>query len=404
MRFHEKIKELISLLEKWLPDPQDNSQIQQWMQSADAIAYSFEFTEEQQPYVDRMLEMFQEQWKLKVLRHNTQPMEDDTFEHLEELLQRKQTEQRTSEWYAQMATILSASELGSLFASPRQRAKLVVSKTQPYQVRSQYLAVPSDRMSAFDWGIRFEPVVKHLYEHKYDAIVKELGRMTHPIDPRCSASPDGLVYQCAQRERRGRLIEIKCPVTREVDDVIPKDYYTQMQMQLHVTGLSYCDYVEAVFSSVYNDSPPREGPELYHGKIALIQYPEVTNGQPYYYQYSPINCGEEWTANIQDGEEVIEIIPWRLLQWNEQLVKRSEEWWIALQPIMEAFWMDVEKAKQGAFQIPESTRPPKRKKEEVCQIIFQKLDEHGEKIEEGESPFKRASVPTLLPPTLTLNA
>jgi hypothetical protein len=406
MHFHEKLKELISLLEKWLPDPQDNSQIQQWAQSAEAIAYSFEFTEEQQVYVDRMLEMFQEQWKLKLLYPipSTQSMEDETFEHLEELLQRKQTEQRTPEWYAQMATILSASELGSLFASPRQRAKLVVSKTQPYPVRTQYLAVPSDHMSAFDWGIRFEPVVKQLYEYKYQAVVKELGRMKHPTDPRCSASPDGLVYQCAQLERRGRLIEIKCPVTREVDDVIPKDYYTQMQMQLHVTGLACCDYIEAVFSSVYNASPPREGPELFQGSIALIQYAEVRNGQPYYYQYSPINCGAEWQPNVQEGEEVVEIIPWRLLQWNEQQVRRNEEWWISLQPIMEAFWADVERARRGEFQIPESTRAPKRKKEEACQIIFQKLDEHGQKIDDGESPLKRPSLPTMIPTMLSLNA
>jgi hypothetical protein len=405
MHFHEKLKELISLLEKWLPDPQDNSQVQQWVQSADAIAYSFEFTDQEQTYVDRMIEMFQEQWKLQLEKGKIQPMEDigeELFDHLEELLQRKQTEQRTPEWYAQMVTILSASELGSLFAAPRQRAKLVVSKTQPYQIRNQYLAVPSDRMSAFDWGIRFEPVVKQLYEYKYEAMVKELGRMTHPSDPRCSASPDGLVYQCHNKERRGRLIEIKCPVTREVDDNIPKDYYRQMQMQLHVTGLTCCDYVEAVFSSVYNQTPPREGPELFHGCIALVQYSEVKNGQPYYYRYSPINCEQEWQPIIEDGEEIVEIIPWRLLQWNEQLVKRSEEWWISLQPIMEAFWMDVEKARQGDFVIPESTRAPKRKKEELCQIIFQKLDEDGQKIE--ESPLKRPSLSSIIPPLMSLSA
>jgi hypothetical protein len=411
MHFHDKIKELISLLEKWLPDPEDNTQIQQWVESADMFAYSFEFSEQEQVYVDRMIEMFQEQFKLRLQQSAApQPMEEEetAFDHLEELLQRKQTEQRTPEWYAQMATILSASELGNLFSSPRQRAKLVVSKTQPYQARIQYLAVPSDRMSAFDWGIRFEPVVKQIYEYKYEAEVKELGRMIHPLDPRCSASPDGLVYQCRHRERRGRLIEIKCPVTREVDDTIPKDYYTQMQMQLHVTGLLYCDYVEAVFSSVYNQVAPREGPELFHGCIALVQYSEVKNGQPYYYIYSPINCGDDWQPMVQDEEQIVEIIPWRLLQWNEQLVKRSEEWWLSLQPIMEVFWQDVEKARRGEFTIPESTRAPKRKKEEVCQIIFQKLDEHGQKIDENvleiESPLKRLALPNLMPPPMSLHA
>lgn len=73
-----------------------------------------------------------------------------------------------------MSTIISASELGKLFGSPRERAKLVVSKTVPYPERNQPLAVLSDYMSAFDWGIRFEPVVKQIYEDKYGTIIKEL--------------------------------------------------------------------------------------------------------------------------------------------------------------------------------------------------------------------------------------
>lgn len=60
-------------------------------------------------------------------------------EYLDELLARKQTEQRTEEWYQQMSTIISASELGNLFASPYQRAKFVKSKTVPYKIRNQPL-------------------------------------------------------------------------------------------------------------------------------------------------------------------------------------------------------------------------------------------------------------------------
>jgi hypothetical protein len=168
-------------------------------------------------------------------------------------------------------------------------------------------------------------------------------------------------------------------VTREIDGTIPKDYYAQIQMQLHVTGLTVCDYIEAVFSSKYNNMPMKEGPCIYSGCIALVRYEEPKSGQEFYYVYSPLHCEADWTPNIQDGEEVVEIVPWRLYQWSEQQVRRNEEWWQALQPTMDAFWKDVELAKRGEFTVPDSTRVVKAKAE-PCMIQFRKLDEFGEPI------------------------
>jgi putative phage-type endonuclease len=298
-----------------------------------------------------------------------------TQEVMDELLSRKQTEQRTAEWYQQSATIISASELGNLFASERQRAKFVVSKTVPAPPRFQPLATPSDYMSAFDWGIRFEPVVKQIYEHKHGVNIKELGRMHHPTDPRCTASPDGLIYSCPLKRRTGHLIEIKCPVTREIDGSVPKDYYAQMQMQLHVTGLTHCEYVEAVFSSRYNQLPLKEGPCLYDGFIAVIRYAEPVNGQDFYYAYSPVNPDSNWSPVIKEEEEMVEITPWRLYQWSEQVIVRNEEWWTGLCPMINTFWEDVEKARKGEFVIPDSTRPSKKQKTEKCMIQFHKVEE-----------------------------
>jgi len=381
MEFQSKVKDLIGLFENWLSDPQDEVQLEQWRDAAETIADSFEFTDTEQECMDKLIDMYEEQHKKKIEWNRRQTLISAVPQsYLDELLNRKQLEQRTTEWYQQMATIISASELGKLFASPRERAKLVISKTVPYPDRNQPLAVLSNYMSAFDWGIRFEPVVKQIYEARYGTIVKELGRMSHQTDPRCMASPDGLVYYCPLNQRNGRLIEIKCPVTREIDGTIPKDYYAQMQMQLHVTGLPTCDYVEAVFSSKYNQLPIKEGPSMYSGFIALVRYAEPKGNQEFYYVYSPLNVDITWTPEIKEDEEVIEITPWRLYQWSEQLVKRSEEWWMALQPVMDAFWIDVEKAKRGEFTVPESTRASKPAKVETCMIQFHKLDEFGQPV------------------------
>ncbi len=374
MNFQDKLKALIELFEKWLSEPNDYAQIEQWIDAADSLSYSFEFNDVEQSYIDRIIEMYEEQFKLKISQKIIQDI--PSKEILDELLNRKQIEQRTPEWYAQMNSIISASELGNLFASPRQRAKMVISKTLPYEPRNQPLAVQSDRMSAFDWGIRFEPVVKQIYEFKYGTTIKELGRLIHPTYNKCSASPDGLIYTCPKLERQGRLIEIKCPVTREIDGSVPKDYYAQMQMQLQVSGLKNCDYVEAVFSSKYNNMPERIGPGLYNGFVALIRYAEMKGDQEFYYVYSPVNSEVDWIPDIKENEEVVEIIPWRLIQWSEQIVTRSEEWWVSIKPMIDQFWEDVEKAKRGEFVVPESTRV-KKSKEEKCMIIFKKLDENG---------------------------
>lgn len=387
--FKEKIKEWIGLVTAWIEDPVDYVQLDQWYDTALELADPYEFEEKEMDLVEQILDCMKEQSRLTIELMESMETDIPSIEKLDELLNRKQIEQRTEEWYKQMAEVISASELGTLFAAPRQRAKLVMSKTVPYPIRNNYLAVPSGHMSAFDWGIRFEPVVKQIYEHKYKAIIRELGRLHHPIDPRCTASPDGLIYACEEKKRIGRLIEIKCPVSREITGVVPKDYYAQMQMQLQVTGLTCCDYVEASFSSPYNDTPLKQGDALYSGQIALIQYEEPVNGQVYRYEYSPVNAPDNWTPCLKEKEEVAEMIPWKLIQWSEQLVTRNESWWNSLQPSLEEFWKDVEKAKQGDFTVPESTRPAKKPKinpSDSCMIQFHKVDEEGNPLAVQQNP------------------
>jgi putative phage-type endonuclease len=375
MQFLEKLEVLVGLFENWLPNPQDETQLEQWNDAAERLAYSYHFTDAEQERVDTLIDMYEEQHKKKIEWHrNHSSTSTVPIAYLDELLGRKQLEQRTAAWYQQMATVISASELGKLYGSPRERGKLVESKTVPYPERNQFLTAFSDNMSPFDWGIKFEPVVKQIYENKYGATIKELGRLSHQTDPRCTASPDGLIYHCPLNQRTGRLIEIKCPVSREVHETIPPQYYDQMQMQLHVTGLRMCDYVEAVFTSKYNSKNIQDITSEYSGFVALVRYAEPKGNQEFYYVYSPLNVDHNWTPEIKQDEEIVEINPWKLKQWNEQLVKRNEEWWTALQSTLSVFWEDVEKAKRGEFTIPDSSRPLKK---ESCMIQFHKMDECG---------------------------
>lgn len=380
-----KIAEWLTLIENWMSPPEDYVQLEQWLESANELADMYEFSDAEERLLDEILRRYEIQFRrrLELLPSLRPPTVSDlpTPEQLEELTTRKQTEQRTEAWYRQMSEIISASELGQLFAAPRQRAKLVLSKTLPYVPRNAPLAVYSDQMSAFDWGIRFEPVVKQIYIEKYGTTLKELGRLHHPTQPTCTASPDGLVYHCPKGVRTGRLLEIKCPVSREIDGTIPKDYYTQMQMQLHVTGLRQCDYIEAEFASPYQSFLPKQGPTEYSGTIALVFTRRPDGSGSFEYRYGPVNGPADWEPMVEENEEVVEWIPWRLMRWSEQVVARNEEWWEALQPVLRTFWEDVERAKRGEFVVPESTRPSKRAKTadppSTCLIQFQRLDENG---------------------------
>jgi hypothetical protein len=360
--------------------PNDTTLIDQWLDEAMDLAEGFDFDEEEMVWVDRALDGYEASFQRKGMgggagagagagaSEASNPSSSRiSTDHIHALCVREQTEQRTPAWYAQMEHLLSASEFGGLFGTARARAQLVFSKVNFVPRMSQSLAVHSAEMSAFDWGIRFEPVVKQIYELKYGATVQELGRMISPVDPRVSASPDGLITAATDPARVGRLIEIKCPVTRKPDGKVPKDYYTQMQLQLHVTGLEECDFVEVVFDSPYSSplqrpSPSSDTTTSYRGEVLLVQQNILTDDGTFVslfrYEYSPVNppCGI-WSPNLKEGEFIAERVPWSVSSWHEQIVVAAPGWWEAAKPHVDRFWEDVERAKADPTYLQEHRAP-----------------------------------------------
>jgi hypothetical protein len=361
MNIVERLKAWITLIEAVLIKPQDTTQLDAWIHEAEDLSEGLGFEEEDGQLVDEVLDgyerLFQDQFR-SVATNLLSTVHADTLIRLKS---RHQTEQRSAAWYAQAATILTASELGTLFGSPKARSALILSKVNPVRRPLQPVAVTSPSMSAFDWGIRFEPVVKQIYNHKYSTTIHELGRLISEVDSRCSASPDGLVESDPLHIRTGRLIEIKCPVTRIPDGKVPKDYYNQIQLQLQVTGLHACDFVEAVFTSPYS-SPlkrePRIDPE-FRGEVVLLE--DSTGTQRY--EYSPVNCEPDW---LTTSDLIVERVPWTLHAWHEQVVVASTTWWPSIQPAVDAFWQDVEKAKTDPEFL--NSLVPKKVDSEACLI------------------------------------
>jgi hypothetical protein len=202
-------------------------------------------------------------------------------------------------------------------------------------------------MGPFDWGIRFEPVVKQLLEARWGAKILEAGRLLHPKDPLVAASPDGLILEAADPKRVGRLLEIKCPISREIGNGVPFEYWCQMQIQMEVTGIDECEYVEVKIDSAQKNSvegsqAPSTPPD---GHVWLFQDAEAP-GCPMCYAYTEAEKERLEAA----GKDLIETIPWRLANLYNQVVVRDRAWFKGTASFREKFWADVEKARAGSFE------------------------------------------------------
>jgi len=280
------------------------------------------------------------------------------------LIDTLQVQQRSPAWYAQSKTVLSASEFSNILGTPRSVANLALQKAAPVSTMSSGAACSTMSMSAFDWGIRFEPVVKQILNAIWGCEIAEVGRFIHPVDTRLAASPDGIILTAADLKRVGRLLEIKCPVRREINGKIPFEYWCQMQIQMEVTGLDECEYVEMKLAAAYKDSqysvPTEDIGIMYSGKIWLFQCVETCELK---YAYTSLEKKDlellEW--------HYLEEIPWHLEKFFTETVSRDPSWFESTKQKQEEFWLRVADAHNGLVE--PSKRRVKPPTVQVCQIM-----------------------------------
>jgi len=281
------------------------------------------------------------------------------------VLKSPQVPQRTPAWYLQGKEVLTASEFATLYGSPRAVGQMVMSKvppTEPVASLSNRLACCTSEMGPFDWGVRFEPVVKQVLAVKWGAVIAESGRIMHPTDSCLAASPDGFIMAATDEARVGRLLEIKCPIRRAIGDGIPFEYWCQMQVQMEVTGIGECEYVEVKFDSVEKGKTDLSGePE---GFLWLLQNPET--------------CELRYVYTVQERAELdawaeLEKIPWRLGGFYSEVVSRDRNWFASTAELRAGFWANVAVARAGGFEVPLGKSKPKGLAvtvvKEGCQIV-----------------------------------
>ena len=280
---------------------------------------------------------------------------------IENLLGTLQVQQRTTEWYSQSKTLLTASEFSNILGSTRAVAAIALKKAAPVSLSTD-TACSTTAMTPFSWGIRFEPVVKQVLTAMWECEIVEVGRFIHPVDSRLAASPDGILRAALDPARIGRLLEIKCPVSRGINGSIPFDYWCQMQVQMEVTGIDECEYVEMKIVSAYRDTNyvVPEVPVAHAGTVWLFQCSETLELK---YAYTPSEKADlevlEWNC--------LEVIPWHLEKMYNEVVSRDRNWFEGTKQKQEEFWCRVADAHKGLIE------PPKRRTKapvvQVCQIM-----------------------------------
>ena len=289
--------------------------------------------------------------------------------HLERLKAAPQTTQKSGAWHAEAREILSGHEFGALcVGSTAERASVIQKKCAPLAMRAA--AEPTDTedetpeqtvflsgengLSAFKWGWRYEPVARQLFETlvAQSPVYDGLGRVKHATLSRLGASPDGLI---TEGSRAGRLLEIKCPISRIIDGKIPIRYYCQMQLQAEVCDVDAVDYIEVQFGILSSPDQVKQAKQPRIGTVCVTALSCDADPSTYIYEYSPLfeatEAGyiemQEWSPK---GTAVLERTQWYVKDWFTTTVMRNRRWWAEVGfPAYTQLWEEVDALRATGF-------------------------------------------------------
>lgn len=240
-------------------------------------------------------------------------------------------------------------------------------------------------------GTKYEHVATQTYSFKNGETVHEFGLMPHQVHSFLGASPDGITST-------GRMLEIKVPLSRELNGIPPIQYWVQMQLQMECCDLDVCDFVECKISEYNSEHDYLEdtfvdesGNEIYgltkngmhKGCVLEIKYVDGDNSKSVY-KYAPVSVTMKnhdemvkWTidelsklANENDRQNFIEIMLqegcmsierswWKIDQYSQVEVKRDPVWFSKRFYDFEEFWSNV--VKYRAEGIPECCKAKSKK-------------------------------------------
>jgi len=147
-----------------------------------------------------------------------------------ELLAAEYAEQRSEEWLGLRDNMITASDIASAIGENHYESVDAF-------IKKKVLKTKWAGNAATQHGTLLEPLVRDLYDQRTGRKSHEIGLVQHREYEWLGASPDGVTED-------GLLIEIKCPLTRKIEAKVPKHYWPQVQLQLEITDLEECDFIQ----------------------------------------------------------------------------------------------------------------------------------------------------------------
>jgi putative phage-type endonuclease len=249
-----------------------------------------------------------------------------------------QSDQRTDAWHTKRGQMLTASEIykGLPDATPSQRHELIMGKLVP----REYTA-PGLGPRALVWGTQFEPIAKNIYEEFQHTIeIVDLPCIPHPTVDFLGASPDGIILAKDSTDKRhGKLVEFKCPISREFTEhtPVPTGYYHQMQLQMECTGIDECEYIEMQFKELnYTDyvncTAPIKSFFAVKKQTGEVIYKDHRHDEEYI-TWKERMIGDQWEGYTTTF--------WMLNNWRALTVKHQPNWLAINLPSLSQVWSEV---------------------------------------------------------------
>ena len=307
---------------------------------------------------------------------------------IQKLREIPQPEQRTPEWYQFRWNLITASNAWKAFESQSAINQLIYEKCQPLKdLNNETVEEEPIKMvnvnTPLHWGQKYEPLSVLLYERNYKTKVEDFGCIKHTNYAFLGASPDGINVDVGS-DRYGRMLEIKNVVSREINGIPKKEYWTQMQLQMEVCDLDECDFLETKFieypdtQGFYNDTFADEnGNKIVTLSIdnkdkGIILYFHTKDGKPFYV-YKPLSITTiegitSWEETELEKYEAapynyifLKFIYWKLEVLSCVLVLRNREWFKNNIGQLEKVWKTIEEERVSGY---EHIAPKKSSKKE----------------------------------------
>lgn len=317
--------------------------------------------------------------------------------HYDYLRNLPQPEQKSKEWFDLRNGMITASSAADILGEGKYgtREKMILDKLNI--LPNKY----TENMFVYH-GKKYELIATMIYEHLYNTKVGEFGLVPYQNDSSDSelvnfigASPDG-ISTCVTLDNKpnplvGRMLEIKCPLKREIEikgpidgTICPHYYWVQVQIQLACCKSEECDFWQCDIKEFSFDEFINEVEDVYLDDIATEEqgmntliHSNITKGcviqlMPRDISSVPYGDKVEWYAkyiypsnlkmNKVEYVQWIEYMQtewktlypeyankyyydkplyWKLHKCHNVLIKRDIEWFKNKLPIFKEFWNEI---------------------------------------------------------------